>query len=798
MVPNLRSMPTDGVMTDPISVIEDALNRAGKNVKRKGEILEAQCPAHSDGNPSLSVAPGMRRDVVIYCHAGCKADDVMAALSLKWTDLGDANPKTQSTAEWDYHDAKGRVLYRVVKTADKKFFQQRYDPNTSKYISGLDGMQTVPYRLPQLRAAVEAGQTIYIAEGEKDCDALIARGVTATCNPGGAKKFRQHHAAEFKGAAKVIIVADRDQPGVEHANEVVGMLALVGVFDVDIVQAKQGKDAADHFAFGHGLDDFVPLGAVGNEPTEQTWPQPESLGVGKPPPWPTNVFPDWMEEMVTGVAEELQTPRDLGGMLALGMLAVIHGGRVTVRIKGAWSEHLNLYTVTALPPSVGKSPAVKLIFRPVTEWLESERERVAPAIERAKQERRMVETDMGKAEKAGERAQAAGFLDELNAINVPVMPQLWTDDATPEAFVKRLHEHGGRMSILSTEGGVFQLMAGRYSDQMANLDPYLKAWSGDEIVVDRVGRDSYIIPKPATSIVLTVQPSVLQQVGENVDNRNRGLPARFMMSIPETNVGHRNMIDGPELDDDVAEHYGEMVHKIISAAECIPHGATMRLSPSARRGFLLWRQDLERRQLSDLSLMEAWTAKLASSVARTAALLHLAQGRDITDDIDDETMAKAISIGVYWIEHARIAHQLWDADSALAGARAVVAKMVETSATETTARDLMRTHRQRFRTIEDLVPSLHLLIDRGWMRSSCPQGEVKAARRGDDSPRLVLHPESTALWINPPHVTHVPHVPKDVIQSTSSSSSEKGHPPDMRDMGDMTGPDLDPIVDPFN
>lgn len=528
--------------------------------------------------------------------------------------------------------------------------------------------------------------------------------------------------------------------------------------------------------YGDDIHEWDPTTEIPPPPgtVEEAWPHPTSLGTPVPPPFPVGVLPPWMDAMVDGVADELQAPRDLPAMLGIGMLAIIYGGRGHVRVRGAWRESLNLYTVTALPPSVGKSPALKFMFRPLQDWIDAEIERVAPDIRKAQQERRMIESDMNKAERAGERTQAAVLLDELEAVQVPRLPQLWTDDATPEAFVKRLHEYDGRMSILSTEGGVFQLMAGRYSDQMANLDPYLKAWSGDSITVDRVGRESFVIPRPATSIVLTVQPSVLQQVGENTDNRNRGLPARFMMSIPISNVGQRNLIDAPTLPDHVATEYEWRVGQLIRHAEQMTN-VELTLAEPAQRGFLVWRQSLESRRAGDLAPLAEWTTKLESSTARLAGLLHLADDRPPHEPIGVEVMQRAIAVATYWIEHARIAHELWDADSATANARAIVDKMLADDVTETTLRDVMRSHRKRFATADQAVAALELLVDNCWMRSDGPCGEVRALRAGQRSPRLQLHPQCSNLWINPPHVAPVLHVPKDVIEISSSSLLDNAH-----------------------
>jgi len=58
----------------------------------------------------------------------------------------------------------------------------------------LKGVELIPYRLPELITAAKAGETVFVAEGEKDVAALVANGFTATCNAAGAGKWRNDYA----------------------------------------------------------------------------------------------------------------------------------------------------------------------------------------------------------------------------------------------------------------------------------------------------------------------------------------------------------------------------------------------------------------------------------------------------------------------------------------------------------------------------------------------------------------------------------------------------------------------------
>ncbi len=159
----------------------DRLRADGRKVKegnRPGQA-RAQCPAHEDHAPSLSVTK-IEGQVLVHCHAGCDAEDVTAALNLTMGDLFDE----PSGAKYHYTDRAGTVLRTVTRTPDKHFKQ-----------SGQTKGSSTLYRLPEVVAAIEKGQTIYVVEGEKDVHALESVGAVATTAPMGASNWAKVDAA---------------------------------------------------------------------------------------------------------------------------------------------------------------------------------------------------------------------------------------------------------------------------------------------------------------------------------------------------------------------------------------------------------------------------------------------------------------------------------------------------------------------------------------------------------------------------------------------------------------------------
>jgi hypothetical protein len=207
---------------------------------RRGEGWQALCPAHDDTTPSLSLREGRDRQgqpcTLLKCHAGCSLEAICAALGITPRQLfavprapAAPPPRTRRraadtlgdvVATYDYHAADGALLFQVVRYFPKTFRQRRPDPHDPRrWIWNLKGIRPVLYRLPALRAAIQRSETIWIVEGEKDVQRLVALGVAATCNPMGAGKWLPYYRETLRGV-HCIILPDNDEPGRQHATQV--------------------------------------------------------------------------------------------------------------------------------------------------------------------------------------------------------------------------------------------------------------------------------------------------------------------------------------------------------------------------------------------------------------------------------------------------------------------------------------------------------------------------------------------------------------------------------------------------
>ena len=239
-----------------IAAIEQHTGRQGR---RRGHTTTLLCPVHDDHHPSLDVREGNNGKPLVHCRSrGCAYEQILKAVGLAPREDEMWTPRGPAIAIYPYVDERGALLFQVCRTADKKFPQRRPDPTSkSGWRWNLKGVRRVLYRLPQVLAAVEAGETIYVCEGEKDVEKLGRLGVVATCNPMGAGKWKADY-SKVLGGADVVIFRDKDDEGRAHADEVASSLAGVAK-SVHLVEPAEGKDATDHVAAGGTLDSFVPV-----------------------------------------------------------------------------------------------------------------------------------------------------------------------------------------------------------------------------------------------------------------------------------------------------------------------------------------------------------------------------------------------------------------------------------------------------------------------------------------------------------------------------------------------------------
>lgn len=281
----------------------DALTAKGCKPTRSGAGYSAYCPVHeADHNghkPSLSLAQGDKQSIVLTCHAGCTYPEIIAALGLEKP--APINGKRRIVATYAYHDATGTVISEKVRYEPKDFRQRWPDGNGGHVWKKPQVAPAVLYRLPELLAGIAAGETIFVAEGEKDVDRLAALGLCATTNIEGAAKpnqrakWRPEYTTQLSGAARVVLIPDHDEPGLAHmrfiAQSLRGKVGSVRIVELPgLSGAKGDNDVSDWLNAGHTAEDLLALAeeapsGVQPQPAITAMFTPESMSEAGAPPW---------------------------------------------------------------------------------------------------------------------------------------------------------------------------------------------------------------------------------------------------------------------------------------------------------------------------------------------------------------------------------------------------------------------------------------------------------------------------------------------------------------------------------
>ena len=223
----------------------DAFRNQGLIVDERGDRASAQAPGHSAADRSVVITK-IAGQVLVHSHSDPTAD-VLDTLGLTPADLFDEQRGTR----YEYGD--GRIVHR---SPDKKFRQSGNTKGRSLFHAD----------------RIADNPVVYYVEGEKDVLAVEAAGSTAVCHAQGAGKVGLVDLEPLSGKT-VIVVADKDESGRRNAEQVADALAGIAA-DTTIVEARTGKDAADHIAAGHDLSELVVVAESkpsSGEPAPRLW-----------------------------------------------------------------------------------------------------------------------------------------------------------------------------------------------------------------------------------------------------------------------------------------------------------------------------------------------------------------------------------------------------------------------------------------------------------------------------------------------------------------------------------------------
>ncbi len=462
-----------------------------------------------------------------------------------------------------------------------------------------------------------------------------------------------------------------------------------------------------------------------NKPSEIKWDTPIPFEKPTLPTFPVDALPKIIRDYVVAVAETTQTPVDMAATASLAIMSLCMQGRYRIDGKADWNEPVNLYTLIIAEPSERKSAIISFMTRPVNEYELNYNNTNAGRFEASRMRKSALESK----KKTIETQYAKGKATETDLTEIAEKvanfkeekpKKLYVDDITTEKLTSILSDSGGKTAIISTEGGIFDVLAGMYNKSV-NIDVFLKGYSGDTIRVDRIGRPSELIQKPALTILLSVQPSVLSQLISNSTFEGKGLTTRFLYALPESLIGKRKFHTSP-IPPEVSRLYDMKIKDVLNEEENLIDNQIVRLSREASSLFETFHDENEK-IMGENTEIKTWRGKLVGNVLRISALLarfnkdQFNPFFDITPSlvVSKDDMANAILIGRYYIEHAKASYSLMGIDPINKQAEYVLANIKKNGFYEFSKRDILRASRS-YKTVDAITPVLNRLVEYGYIQ----------------------------------------------------------------------------------
>ncbi|UPG61663.1 YfjI family protein [Metabacillus endolithicus] len=395
---------------------------------------------------------------------------------------------------------------------------------------------------------------------------------------------------------------------------------------------------------------------------EEEWAMPVTFDEYDTIPFPIEIFPTTIQNMVKAVAIDTQTPIDLAAMVCIGVLSTALSKKFAIEPKAGWKEPLNTYTATLLPSGLRKSAVYNATTKPLYEYALELHKEMKSKIDKRKLKRQALEKRIDKLQTDFAKTNNPELLQEIEAISDELQrhpelsaPKLTVDNETSENLVIELKKNNEKISIMSPEGDLFI----KFNDptEKGKHDVYLKGYSGDHLQVGRVSRPGEILTEPLLTICIVAQPTVVQNFPSYV--HERGIPARFLFSMPNDNQSFREPFP-PSTAVEISRAYKELIRKLLmfTPNETI----CLRLSEDSINILKDLIMDIEK-EFRDNGIFEGhlrfWGSKLVGQILRVAGLLHVAHSADssnleeITSEVSLDIIKKAFLLKDYFITHAQ-------------------------------------------------------------------------------------------------------------------------------------------------
>ncbi|EKE01160.1 MAG: hypothetical protein ACD_21C00202G0009 [uncultured bacterium] len=474
------------------------------------------------------------------------------------------------------------------------------------------------------------------------------------------------------------------------------------------------------------------------------WEEPILFDEIETPEIPATLLPAPLNKFAAALALTSETPESLSVITVLGVVASIISRLYVVSPKDGWLESTNLYCIIGLPPANNKTLVLRSCVAPLSAWEKEQREILEPQIKKERSEykchEKIIEALRSKAAKEESPTEQEKLIREIaekeaSLIEAATLPCLFITDATPEELAAKVYEQNNYLGIFSDEGGITEVLSGLYTGGSANIDILLKGIDGGDVKIRR--KDKNFDLNPLLTIVLTVQPPVIQKMGEKRAYVGNGFLERFLYLLPKSKLGYRTH-NTPSIPKEVVEEYQQTIKTLLETTlakqkqqKRPQEKVVLTLSPEALADWKDFQRENERqlRPNGAFYTLQGWAGKICGFALRIAAILHVVKTTETSawhgdgnssngnTIISAESMAGALEIAALLTKHTIAAYNLIGTNQSLQDAKELFGWIMEQNNPSFTQTEITYAMRHRKLGVKDrLVCATRALIDRNILK----------------------------------------------------------------------------------
>lgn len=397
----------------------------------------------------------------------------------------------------------------------------------------------------------------------------------------------------------------------------------------------------------------IPINPKKYAKNESVWPDPQDGGDGESDSEQyadiaicNEISGNLLDDYAINISNSIQFPLNTCFLHGLAVVASAMSRQFRYMYHGSESP-VNLYVVTAQPPSTGKSGVNEAFSVPVRiayEEVNTENKK-----KRANLERRL-EGIKSELKKAVNENQAMALTEDMTKLEEEIAKYphyvYATDDATPEALEHMAFQQNGLFNIVSAEADAINVMMGNvYSDKKANHGIFLKGWDGEWHSPMRITRETGSGPVFGSLAVIAQDESINAILAAGLSGR--GISERILMIREKNVLGSRDHTRYFPIDPVLKSEYSKLINRLVKAEK-----TTFSFTEEAMEFLMAARGRIEK-DLGDggkysHNMLRGSMGKADKQILKIACILHAIEAFSSTGDqgtvIGQDTIINAHTI----------------------------------------------------------------------------------------------------------------------------------------------------------